>query len=337
MDVRLARPTDAPLVLALALDDSSHLVKPADWAPASSTAHTLFRSSLPVAFAGRTWVTRGPRHIGLLEAQPRQYVIGWDVVRLAVRGDRPAALSALVGAAVAHLQSRSVPRLFARCEADVSAELREVAFQPLARECVLVGQSLCGSEHTPPPVESRYRMPQDAWPLHQLESLVTPAMVRQIEGLTSLDWSRRTRGMSEIVVESDGRVVGWVGWDGRSNAAVSQIGLMVDPQHGDLGRELLQHVLSQLPPDRKCVARVREYQTEALAAFTDAGFTVAREEVLMVRHAQVEYARSAQRGMRVVRVPSVGSFNVNFVRCDLPLPSATSAVERAMTNKEVLQ
>jgi hypothetical protein len=154
-------------------------------------------------------------------------------------------------------------------------------------------------------------MPQDAWPLHQLESAVTPAMIRQIEGLTSLDWSRELPSMSQIVVERDGHLVAWTGWGARSGGDVHQIGLLVHPDHKALAGDLLHHVLGQLPGGSECVARIREYQVEALDALLEAGFTVVAEDVLMVKHAGVEPARVAKR-IRVARVPSIQAFRIQL-------------------------
>jgi hypothetical protein len=310
MDVRLARPTDAPLVVALALDESAHLVKSFGWPATNRVQRTLIRTAVPpIALPGRVWVARNGSDVALLEAQPRRYVIGWDITRLAARGDRDRVLGPILEAAIDHVRSRGVPRLFARCGDDAVAELKVVGFQPLAREFVLVGPtgSIEGAEALP--IDSRYRMPQDAWPLHQLESEITPPLVRQLEGLTSLDWSAKIRGMSEIVVERDGRIAAWIGWGVNLGRGYSQIGMLIHPEHRDVAPVLLDHVLVSAPAESRFVARVRDYQTEVLGVFTDAGFTTVAEEILMIRHAAVELARASTR-MKVTPVPSIHAFNL---------------------------
>jgi hypothetical protein len=332
MDVRLARPTDAPLALALALDDRAHLVRNSGWPPCNPVARSVLRSLFPLALTGRTWIARDRGSVAILEAAPRRYVIGWDIARLAVRGDCSWVLGAVVQAATDHIRTRGVPRLFARCGDEPSAELKASGFTALCHEYVMTGTvgHTGGDEELS--LDSRYRMPQDAWPLHQLESEVTPALVRQLEGLTSLDWSNKIRGMSEIVVEGDGRVVSWIGWGVKLPRGHTQIGMLVHPRYKEAGPELLAHVLRNAPPNTRFVARVRDYQNEALRAFSDAGFEVVAEEILMVKHARVELAKEARRRMKVAPAPSIHAFHNQLVesadgrrlRSNLPAGKAAS-------------
>jgi hypothetical protein len=230
--------------------------------------------------------------------------MGWDVTRLVVHGDRDRILGPIIQAAIDHVCGRGVPRLFARCGDDESVDLKSSGFQPLAREYVLAGPSGAVEEADSLPIDSRYRMPQDAWPLHQLESEITPALVRQLEGLTSLDWSSKIRGMSEIVVERDGRLAAWIGWGVNLGHGYTQIGMLIHPDHRDVAPLLLDHVLRSAGENARFVARVRDYQTHVLNAFTDAGFTLIEEEILMIKHARVELAPATKR-LKIAPVPSI--------------------------------
>ncbi|GAC1471562.1 MAG: hypothetical protein PVSMB7_23440 [Chloroflexota bacterium] len=310
MDVRLARPTDAPLALALALDESAHIIKSFGWPISNRVSRTMLRTLLPaMAMPGGTWIARDGNAVALLEAQPRRYVIGWDIIRLVVRGDRERIVGPIVQAAVQHVQRRGVPRLFARCDDAASRELRAVGFHSLARELVLAGPSSPHANSDALPVDSRYRMPQDAWPLHQLESEITPPLVRQLEGLTSLDWSAKIRDMTEIVVERDGRVVAWIGWGVKLGHGYTQMGMLVHPLHAEVGPTLVHHALQTAPVGTRFVTRARDYQTHVLSAFEDAGFAVAAEEVLMIKHAGVEPAPARMR-LKVAPVPGVPSVQI---------------------------
>lgn len=312
MDVRLARPTDAALVLSLALDANSHIVTGFGWPASNDTVRTLTRASFPLATRGRAWIARDENTSAMLEAEPRQYVIGWDITRLAVRGERvDEAVGLLLGAAVCHLQNRGVPRLFARTSDDASGHLRPMGFHALAREYVLLSPERPSSGTTSPPADSRYRMPQDSWPLHQLESDVTPPLVRQLEGLTSLDWSRPVRRMSEIVVERDGRVVGWISWGVRLGPNYRSMAMLLDPDNSELAPILIRHALQQGVHGCRFVARVRDYHTHAVRAFLDAGFSIQAEEVLLVKHAGVEMAPAYKARLSVNTVPSISGFNVH--------------------------
>jgi hypothetical protein len=254
------------------------------------------------------WIATDGPNVAVLEARPRTYVIGWDVVRLAMRGEDPErAAGAVLGEAVQHLQRKGVPRLFARCRDEAQDDLLALGFRPLGREKILTGRGVTPGEGCELPDGSRYRMPQDAWPLHQLENAVTPPLIRQLEGLTSLDWTGGSRSVSEIVVERDGQAVGWIGWGSRAAPGLRRLGLLVHPDHTELAPVLLRHVLAQAGPDTAFQARVRDYHSELLTAFTEAGFRPVGEEVLMVRHGGVVPARARPR-MQVARVPGIQAF-----------------------------
>lgn len=309
MDVRLARPTDAPLILSLAVDESAHLVRSPSWPAKNPVARTVTRTLFPLTFSGRMWIVQDGCSTALLEIQPRRYVIGFDVARLAVRGDPQAVLGAVLGAATAHLQSKGVPRLFARARERAGETLRAYEFQPMAREYVLIGRADDARGESELPIDSRYRISADAWPLHQLESAITPPLVRQVEGLTSVDWSKTVKDMSEVVVERDGKIVAWAGWGTKLAPKLVAISLMVEKGHSDLGSDLVQYALKQVGAGYRLVARVRDYQSEAMRAFTDLGFEIAGEEVVMLKHAGVELARVQKRRLQVSAVPSVQAFH----------------------------
>jgi hypothetical protein len=306
MDVRQVRPTDAPLVLALALEHDAHLVRSTDQVGPDSLLHTLVHSTVSLAFASRAWIAREGTSVALLQACPRRYVIGWDISRLVVRGNQAAVLGPVLAIASSYIHGRGVPRLFARC-GDTGAELLKAhGFHAIAREYVMVGPDEAVGGDTPLPQDSRYRMPQDAWPLHQLENSITPVLVRQLEGLSSSDWSYRVRDMSEIVVERDGRIAAWIGWSTKPRNGYLSLKLLVHPDHKGLGADLLYHVLHQSKPRAQFRTRVREYQVETLAAFEEAGFEITAKETVLVKHAAVESARVEERARpRAVRVPGI--------------------------------
>lgn len=304
MDVRQARPTDAPLVLALALDEASHLVRGTEWPEADPTIRTILNSVLPMAVPGRVWIARAETCVAIVETQPRRYVIGWDISRLALRGQDEEALAAVVLAAADYVQRRGIPRLFARCDDRGLEALCPLDFRPIARECILSGPGPHRPRGTPPPAGSRYRMPQDAWPLHQLANSVTPALVRQLEGSTSLEWSDRPGKLVEIVVERDGQIVAWVGWQPKLRRGSIPLGMVVHPNHTDLARDLLSHALDQVTAGGRFVARVREYQENAIQAFLDTGFQVIARETVTVKHGLLAPA-PVKRKVRVPGIPTI--------------------------------
>ncbi|HZU12649.1 MAG TPA: hypothetical protein VFB58_07395 [Chloroflexota bacterium] len=307
MDIRLARPTDVPHIVALILDEHAHIVNSGAWSDSRPSVRSVSRALVPFASKGRLWIVRDGESTALLEAQPRRYVIGWDITRLAVRGDPERILSPAVGTALEHVQRHGVPRLFARCLERYRGLLERCGFRSLGKEYVLLGSGALSPHPAGLPEDSRYRMPPDAWPLHQLESDTTPAEIRQLEGLTSLDWAQGSRGMEEIVVERDGEIVAWVGWEPGTGRR-KRLGLLVRPDYRELGSDLLAYVLERTPPAVSFVARVRGYQQEVLSLFEESGFHVAAEEMLMLRHANVQPARSESARMRIAHVPGIQAF-----------------------------
>jgi hypothetical protein len=304
MDVRQARPTDAPLVLALALDEASHLVRGTDWPEGGPTLRTVLNSLLPVAMPGRVWIAHAGTCVALAEAQPRRYVIGWDIARLASRGSDEEVLAAVVLAAANYVQRRGIPRLFARCEDRGLETLCRLGFRPITRELVLAAPGPRAPQGHAPPAGSRYRMPQDAWPLHQLANAVTPALVRQLEGSTSLEWSDRPGKLVEIVVERAGQIVAWAGWQAKARQGSVPLGMVVHPSHADLARDLLSHVLEQAHTGARFVARVREYQESTVQAFLDAGFQLVARETVTVKHGLLVPA-PVKRKVRVPGIPTI--------------------------------
>ncbi len=307
MDVRLARPTDAAVVLALALDDRAHLVRAPESVGLRTSLGALARSVLPLAFKDRMWIASDGADVAILEARPRQYVIGWDVIRLAGRGDREAVAGAVLEEAMQHLHRRGIPRLFARSDQDAQEDLMALGFRPLGHEHILIGSRGGTDETVDLPVGSRYRMPQDAWALHQLENAITPPLIRQLEGPTSGQWAAPEKGMSEIVVERDGIAVAWIGWGGRAASGARRLGLLIHSDHRNLAPALLHYVLSQTDSSTTFQARVRDYQSELLSAFEETGFRIVGEEVLMIRHGGVVPVRERPR-MRVAPAPSIQAF-----------------------------
>ncbi|HZS94363.1 MAG TPA: hypothetical protein VFA78_06180 [Chloroflexota bacterium] len=308
MHIRLARPTDAPLILSLALSEESHLIKdparPSRW----SLLRTFAATVMPPARPNRVWIGRERECRVMLEINPRRYVIAWDIVRLYAHGSCEDLLAPLFAAVTRDMQRRGVPRLFSRVDEEAAAHLRPHGFEPLAREVVLVGPGRAAPRDGGLPAGSRYRMPQDAWPLHQLEHEITPPLVRQLEGITSLDWSNGKHA-SEIVVEREGKIVAWIGWRSAQGSA-RPMGILIHQDYIGLGPELVHHALREMGPSR-ALARVRDYQVDTIGLLRDAGFEPVGEETLVVKYARVVPARARVPVARnVAGLPTIRAFRV---------------------------
>jgi hypothetical protein len=160
-------------------------------------------------------------------------------------------------------------------------------------------------------------------------------LVRQLEGLSSSDWSYRVRDMSEIVVERDGRIAAWIGWSTKARNGSLSLKMLVHPEYKELGPQLLFHVLNQSKPHAQFTTRVREYQVETLAAFEEAGFEVTAEEIVLVKHAAVELARVEERArLRTVRVPGIPALPTHLgvtISSMTHAPSLTTLLEDEQT------
>src|SRR5581483_12225463 len=99
----------------------------------------------------------------------------------------------------------------------------------------------------------RYRMPQDAWPLRQLENSQTPLLISQLEGLTSASWSTPKRRLfsreepRDLLIERNGEIVGWVGWTflnaGHGLPDHVRMALLTHGDYGELAAPLLDYAL----------------------------------------------------------------------------------------------
>lgn len=317
---RLATQADAFAVRSLSADPSSLILGPSQFQDAPGV---LGATLLP----GRekAWVARDSRGaVGFLQARPRGYVLGWEIVRLHVRSDAdPEPLSGtLVQHVLAYLQERGIPRLFARTQpgSQGQAVIGGCGFSLLTSECFLIREP---SKIGPPdemPVGMRYRMPQDAWPLRQLENSQTPPLVSELEGLTSLSWSmpshrRWARNeQCELVVEREGQLVGWVGWKfhraGRRETA--RLGLLTGVDESDMASSLVQYALHLIGNENShasVIIRLRDYQMASEMPFKDLGFEEACRESLHIKHGRLQFI--PRKSARLLEfVPTVHAFSI---------------------------
>jgi hypothetical protein len=258
----------------------------------------------------RLWVASDKRGLaGFAQGRPRTYVLGWELIRVHIRPDleAEAVVAPLVHAVLEHLQEQGIPRLFARTPLDSPAHeaLARCGFTHFMSECIL----LRDPGPTRPPEEmpsgARYRMPEDAWPLHQLESRLTPPLVRQLEGLTSQSisrlWTQNTptavshqRNALELVVERDGEIVGWIGWTARPRRGYIHLGLLIQDQDdaGEMASALVAyalHTISTSHPQARIVVRLREYQLELRRVLLDYNFVEYGREALHIKHGRLQF------------------------------------------------
>lgn len=322
MKTRSARQLDYVAIRKLAGDQRTALLMPSEL----DDAPGLTKAAL-VPGRGKTWVAEDSAGIaGFAQARPRKYVLGWEIIRVHVRPDcEPVhVVGALVHEMLGHLQEKGIPRLFARARIDSEGHLTMNAcgFTHLTSETVFLREAQKTAPPEEMPIGMRYRMPQDAWPLRQLESSQTPQMISHLEGLTSANWSMpRVRRWgkdqtSELVVERDGELVGWVGWVFVGLGAGCQdhvrLGLLAHADDTDMAEAMLEyalHAISGERPTTRIIVRLRDYQMPLNRVLEDHGFTAVFRETLHIKHGRLQLL--PKRVSRLLEfVPTVRAFSL---------------------------
>lgn len=243
--------------------------------------------------------------LGFTHARPRRFVLGWEMVRLQLRQniEPDSVVSGLVHEVLQHLQESGIPRLFARAPADsVGHEiLLGCGFTHLLSECLYGRQPQKTSVPDETPIGMRYRLPQDAWPLRQLENAQTPVLVSQLEGLTALSWSTppkrafRKGEPTELVVEREGELVAWIGWTpaggGPGSPEHVRLGLLTQNDDLEMADALLDyglHAIAAKRPHAGILLRLRDYQLALEPALLDHGFMHVSKDTLHIKHGRLQ-------------------------------------------------
>ncbi len=158
----------------------------------------------------------------------------------------------------------------------------------------------------PASLKVRSQRKQDAWPVHQLYSTITPSFVQNSEQMLSRDWEihkgyfpRPVKEQGWVVEEND-KIAAYVRITSNRNKHMLRI-MNLDTQ-----RELLPNVvrfaLSMIKAGPECqvYATVREYQAEQEAVLEDAGFNYSGKQAVMVKHT-VQFVRSNERVLTMAR------------------------------------
>ena len=174
---------------------------------------------------------------------------------------------------------RSAERVFLRLPLDSPALplARRSGFTPCFAETLLEGYGGPGlgavspEDRTAAAGELRPRLPQDDYALFQLFCAATPVAVREALGLTFDQWRDARepylgkapgRRRQEWVAEVTGRLVGWVGINGRWSAADAEV--MAHPNHPERLAQALDFALARPGLQRWLVPDYREPVVERL-------------------------------------------------------------------------
>lgn len=300
MKTRLARHLDVGSLRHLDRD-GFRVLEPSPRDDARGVATALF-----VPGGEKLWLTEDSSGLlGFAQARPRRYVLGWELTRIVASRDREveAVTAVLIQEILQHLQDRGIPRLFARTQADAPAQdlLLACGFTLLLSETVYIRDPEPARAPMEMPTGLRHRMPQDAWPLRQLESGQTPQLISQLEGLTSASWSMsRSRVLhkedeSDLIIERGGDVVGWAGWSfvgpGNGLREHARLALLTDSDQPELAPALLDYALYSINAKRsgaQVIVRLREYQTSLRSALLDRAFSETAHESVLIKHGRLQ-------------------------------------------------
>ncbi|GEM_PF-4303886 len=254
---------------------------------------------------GKTWIVEDDSGlVGFAQVRPRRYVLGWELTRLHVRRscDPEDPVRCLIQEILAYLQGRGIPRLFGRTPEESLGHdiLLACGFTHLVSETVFIRDPELTPTPRETPVGLRYRMPQDAWPLRQLESSQTPLLISQLEGLTSVSVNgppnRRWRRdePSELVIERDGELAGWIWWTrARSQDCREHVrlGILTQQDETAIASALLEyalHAIAGAGAGNRIVLRLRDYQMPLHSVVADHGFREVARETLHLKHGRLQ-------------------------------------------------
>jgi len=140
--------------------------------------------------------------------------------------------------------SRNAERIFLRLPSGITAVTlaRRDGFFPYFEETLMEGRASDISHHREHPAENiRIRQPRDEYSLFQLFCACTPAPVRVTLGLTCNQWqetmSLRSKKRLEWVIESNGKLVGWLALFNQKGTTEGQV--MAHPDHPELLAQLM--------------------------------------------------------------------------------------------------
>ena len=245
---------------------------------------------LPLAGRRRTWVVvHGPRIRGLISARPRGRPTAWEVDRLMTADDERVVLG-LFDQLTAGAVAAGAHKVFLRLDADseILVAARKAGFVPYAVEHLLrLDVPRQQEEPLPAGLWLRPRERTDEYGLFQLYNRVAPLEVRAVEANTLAEWQAaverrgRGRGAADIVVEREGRVVGWLRTDRAGGAG--RFDVVLAPDEWPAADALIAWGLRDLGAARPVYAAVPEYAGPLIERLQSAGFALAGEYALLAK------------------------------------------------------
>lgn len=293
---RSVRPTD--LVALVAFDGRVYPNEARTWerlgAPSEtpSVLGSAAQQWLSFATGRHTWISiQGQTLQGLISARRRGARAAWEVDCLiaAVPDGEQVALSLFDRLSAGAVRS-GAQKIFLRVEvgSEMLVPARKSGFVPYATEHLLRLDALPLLEPSlPPALMLRPRERPDEYALFQLYNRVTPAQVRVVEAASLSEWQAATerrsrgRGAADIVVEHDGRIVGWLRT--APNRAAGRLDMMVDPEQWPAADALIGWGLRDLGPSRPVYAAVPAYAGPVRERMLAAGFMQAGEYALLAK------------------------------------------------------
>ena len=236
------------------------------------------------------------RIVGFIQAEPAPGGRAWQILNLCLAPDAPGPFVAgpLIEQLFAEGQGRGVTRFLVRLPAEHPLEgiLRAQGFTPYATEQIRFRELPAPPSDDPGPwIPARA---EDLAGIHALYLRTAPHAVAAIEAPSikvwrttfQLGWLSRIQGRGSdgrhYVIDRGHGLVAWAGLRLPARARPAMVGMMLDPQEGELAVEAV-HGLLNLLPRGPTLSVLRHYDGELVRAIEARGFEAIAAQLLMVR------------------------------------------------------
>ena len=293
-NVRPLQPLDMVRCAAMGRGDMSSLAFPLlEMGSAQSFRLPILRLSrrhLWPRSEDSVWVwTEGRRPLGIASVRPRSAINSWELSHLFADARHEASIQDLLEATTRASASQGAERVFLRlpAESDTVTLARRAGFFPGFRETLYRGRpdlSRIGQGLFDVDSRLRTRLDKDDHDLFRIYNAATPVRVRQLVGMTLVQWrasrERRPGRRQERVFEIDGSVRGLL--ETSLSFGTGILALSIHPDYTALTPDVVDAGLRSLSRAGTVFAMVPEHTPEMARALEERGFRAAGDFATLV-------------------------------------------------------
>ena len=280
-----------------------YVVGPEAWNCNMALRKAVVGQLLPLGGHWHHWIAiEDQRLVGLIIARDRTSPHIWQVSHLLLSNEAIDLAPEFFHQITAGAYRHSIEKLFLRLPLD--SPLKHIAldqgFEPYLVERLYQRPESQGNLRSPSRGISgpwRTKTKQDNWSIFQLYSAVTPATVKQAEGLAYAEWllaRERKNGSYEKVWEKDGQIRGWARVRPWCNGVLFEF--LFYPGDEAAFIPLIQTVVR----GRQTIYSLTySYQTQIQTLLGDEGFSTLAEHALFLKRLLVRVTQTHLAPMRV--------------------------------------